>query len=119
MKTFKTVDDYINSFPEEVRSALVKFRHIVQTLAPGASEGISYGMPGYKINGKPLVYFAGWKNHISFYPTPSGMGAYEKELEKYRTGKGTAQFPLQDPIPYTLIENIVKFRLKELEEKNK
>lgn len=78
-----------------------------------ATEEIVYGMPGYKTNGKPLVYFAGYKNHIGFYATPSGHEAFQKELSKYKQGKGSVQFPLNQPIPFDLIEQIVRFRVDE------
>lgn len=78
-----------------------------------ATEEIVYGMPGYKTNGKPLVYFAGYKNHIGFYATPSGHEAFQKELSKYKQGKGSVQFPLNQTIPFDLIEQIVRFRVEE------
>lgn len=119
MEKFDTVDEYISSFPESVRNELTKLREFIKALVPEAEESISYGMPGYKLKGKPLVYFAGWKEHISFYPTPNGMEAFDKDLKPYKTGKGTAQFQLDKPIPYDLIEKIVKFRVSDLEGKNK
>lgn len=114
MEKFETVDAYIDSFSGDVKKELTKLRSFIKNLVPEAYESMSYGMPGYKLNGKPLVYFAAWKDHISFYPTPNGMEAFEKDLEKYKTGKGTAQFPLDKPVPYDLIEKIVKFRIEEV-----
>lgn len=114
MEKFDTVDDYINSFSGETKATLEKLRALVKKLIPESEESMSYGMPGYKLNKKPVVYFAGWKEHISFYPTPNGMEAFDKELTKYKTGKGTAQFPLDKPLPYDLIEKIIKFRVEEV-----
>ena len=107
------VDEYIRTFPEEVQKLLTKIRAIIKEKAPEAVEGISYGMPAYKIYGKPLVYFAGFKNHIGFYATPSGHSEFAPELSKYKQGKGSVQFPLDQPIPFDLIERIVEFRVKE------
>ena len=110
---FKTIDDYIKTFPPEVQSILQKMRRTIHTAAPGAAEAISYQMPTFKLNGKNLVHFAGWKNHIGFYPQPSGTSAFQKELSPYNSAKGSVQFPLNKPIPFKLVEKIVKFRVKE------
>ncbi|WP_127137337.1 iron chaperone [Flagellimonas oceanensis] len=107
------IEQYISRFPEEVQQLLQKIRTIIKETAPMATEEIVYGMPGYKTNGKPLVYFAGYKNHIGFYATPSGHEAFQKELSKYKQGKGSVQFPLNQPIPFDLIEQIVLFRVEE------
>ena len=107
------VEKYILQFPEDVREILRRIRKLILTNAPGAEESISYGMPGYKLNKKPLVYFAGFKNHIGFYATPSGHSEFSKELSGYKQGKGSVQFPLGLPVPYDLIERIVKFRVAE------
>jgi uncharacterized protein YdhG (YjbR/CyaY superfamily) len=107
-----TVDEYIASFPEEIRVILERIRGIVREAAPGAEERISYGMPGYKL-GRNLVYFAAHKSHIGLYPTPSATGAFAKELEPYESGKGSIKFPLDKPIPYDLIRRIVEFRVRE------
>lgn len=117
MEKFDTVDKYIDSFPENVKEVLMELRRRIKKLSPEAIETMSYGMPGYKLNGKPLVYFAGWKEHVGFYPTPNGMDEFDKELKPYKTGKGTAQFPLDKPVPYSLIERIVLFRMKEVVKK--
>lgn len=109
-----TVDAYINRFPEDVRRVLKRMRQTILTAAPGAVESISYQMPAYKLDGKPLVYFAGWKTHVGFYPIPSGVAAFEKELSRYKRAKGSVQFPLDRPIPYGLVKRIVRFRVKEL-----
>jgi uncharacterized protein YdhG (YjbR/CyaY superfamily) len=111
--TFKNVDEYISGFPLETRVLLSKVREIILNNAPGAAESISYGMPGYKVNGRPLVYFAGYKNHIGFYATPSGHAEFAEELSKYKQGKGSVQFPIDQPLPLELIKRIVEFRMKE------
>ena len=116
---FKSVDDYIKTFPNEIQSILNKIRTIIHERAPEAVESISYGMPAYKINGKPLVYFAAFKNHIGFYATPSGHTNFKKALSKYKQGKGSVQFPLNAPIPYDLIGEIVAFKSKENYSKTK
>ena len=110
---FKNTDDYIKSFPKDVRQRLEQIRTIIKNTAPDAEESISYAMPAYKLNGKPLVYFAAFKNHIGFYATPSGHSEFAKELSKYKQGKGSVQFPLDKPLPLGLITKIVKFRVKE------
>ena len=109
---FKNVDEYISYFPVETRVLLSKVREIILNNAPGATESISYGMPAYKLNGKPLVYFAGYKHHIGFYATPSGHAEFAEELSKYKQGKGSVQFPLDEPLPLELIRRIVEFRMK-------
>lgn len=111
------VDKYIYSFPEDVRNILLQIRQIVKEEAPDAVEGFAYQMPSYKTNGKPLVYFAGFKKHIGFYATPSGHYAFSDELSKYKQGKGSVQFPFDKPIPYDLIRQIVAFRVEENHQK--
>jgi uncharacterized protein YdhG (YjbR/CyaY superfamily) len=120
MKTdFKTVDEYITTFPKETQLLLQNVRVAIKNKAPEAIESITYGMPAYQTNGKPLVYFAGYKNHIGFYATPTGHTEFANELSKYKQGKGSVQFPIDHPIPYWLIEQIVVFRVKENEQKFK
>jgi uncharacterized protein YdhG (YjbR/CyaY superfamily) len=109
----KTVEDYIAGFPIDVREILILLRNLVIENAPGATESIAYGMPAYKLNKKPLVYFAGYDKHIGFYATPSGHEKFEKELSRFKQGKGSVQFPLDKPILYDLIVEIVKFRVDE------
>ena len=109
---FKTMDEYINAFPEDIQIILEKMRQTIRKAAPEAIEVISYQMPCFKFNGN-LVWFAAFKNHIGFYPTPSGIESFRKELSPYKTSKGTVQFPLDKPIPYDLVEKIVLFRVKE------
>lgn len=114
MKTdYKSVDEYIKSFPKHIEVLLEKVRTIIVKKAPEAVESISYGMPAYKTNGKPLVYFAGYKSHIGLYATPAGHIEFAKELSKYKQGKGSVQFPLDEPIPYDVIGRIVEFRVNQ------
>ncbi|KHJ36608.1 hypothetical protein PBAC_32190 [Pedobacter glucosidilyticus] len=113
MENFESVEAYIAHFPEEVQNLLKQIRAIIKRLAPDAVEGISYGMPAYKLYKKPLVYFAAFKKHIGFYATPSGHTAFAEDLSIYKQGKGSVQFPLNQPIPYALIEKIVAFRVEE------
>jgi uncharacterized protein YdhG (YjbR/CyaY superfamily) len=113
---FKTIDEYIRTFPEDIQIILKKIRQTIHKAAPDAIEAISYQMPTFKLNGKNLVHFAAFKNHIGFYPQPSGTEAFQKELSPYKSGKGSVQFPLDKPIPYGLLEKIVIFRVKESKE---
>ncbi len=106
----ETVDAYLNSFPEEIQKVLKEVRKAILETAPDASESISYGMPAYQLNRKPLVYFAGFKNHIGFYATPTGHSAFEKKLSAYKQGKGSVRFPLNMPMPLELIREIVAYR---------
>src|SRR6478609_3787814 len=116
MKTnYKTVEEYISAFPKDIQIILEKVRVTIIKNAPEAVESISYGMPAYKTNGKPLVYFAGYKKHIGFYATPTGHSEFSNELSIYKQGKGSVQFPIDHPIPYWLIQQIVIFRVKENE----
>lgn len=110
MDQFQLVEDYIASFPEPVQVMLHKMRAIITKTVPEAEESISYGMPAYKLNKKPLVYFAGNKNHIGFYATPNGHEAFKQELSQYKGGKGSVQFPLNQNLPEALIKRIVIFR---------
>ena len=114
-----TIDAYIKTFPQNVQEILEKVRQIIHKEAPEAVEAISYGMPTFKLNGKNLVHFAGWKEHIGFYPTPSGIEKFKKELSHYQGAKGSIQFPLNQPIPYDLITQIVKYRIEENINKSK
>ncbi len=109
---FKTVDDYIASFPTNVQHMLRELRRAIKEAAPDAEETISYGMPAFKLNGI-LVYFAAHKNHIGFYPTASGIRAFEDKLSAYKHSKGTVQFPLGEQIPFDTVREIVRFRVKE------
>jgi uncharacterized protein YdhG (YjbR/CyaY superfamily) len=107
---YATIDEYIKTAPAEIQPILEKIRQTIRKAAPGAVETISYQMPAFKLNGRNLVYFAAFKNHIGFYPLPAGIESFEKELAPYAKSKGTVQFQLDQPIPYELIDKIVKFR---------
>lgn len=109
---FKTIDEYKRNFPVEVQRVLEEMRRVIRKAAPEAVEAISYQMPTFKLNGN-LVHYAAWKNHIGFYPTPSGIEAFSKELSPYKRSRGSVQFPLDKPIPFDLVERIVAFRVKE------
>lgn len=113
------IEKYIQQFPGNVQEILNNIRKLIKEIAHESEESISYGMPAYKSDKKPLVYFAAFKNHIGFYATPSGHSHFKNELSKYKQGKGSVQFPLDKPIPYDLIEQIVKFRVIENCEKEK
>jgi uncharacterized protein YdhG (YjbR/CyaY superfamily) len=115
----ENVDAYIKAFPNNVQKILEQVRATIKEKAPEAVESISYGMPGYKTHGKPLVYFAGYEKHIGFYATPSGHETFAAELSKFKQGKGSVQFPLDKPIPFDLIARIVEFRAKENSPKQK
>jgi uncharacterized protein YdhG (YjbR/CyaY superfamily) len=112
-KEYKDIDEYIRTFPPDIQAVLGKIRQTIKAAAPGAVETISYQMPAFKLNGKMLVFFAAFKNHIGFYPLPSGITSFEKDLSNYAWSKGTVRFPLDKPIPYDLVEKIVKSRAKE------
>jgi len=107
-----TIDDYIAAFPEDVQEILQTIRRIVHEEAPDAQETIKYQMPTFTLNGN-LVHFAAFKKHIGFYPVPSGIEAFKDELAGYVGGKGSVQFPLDQPMPYDLIRRIVAFRVSE------
>jgi uncharacterized protein YdhG (YjbR/CyaY superfamily) len=111
------VDSYIKTFSPETQQKLESIRSCILKKAPGAVESISYGMLAYKTHKKPLVYFAGYKNHIGFYATPNGHEAFAEELSIYKQGKGSVQFTLSEPLPLELIERIVEFRVLENEKK--
>ena len=113
------VYEYIKSFPKSTQTLLKQVRKAIKENALGAEEMIAYGMPGYKLNKKPLVYFAGYANHIGFYATPNGHEKFAKELSKYKQGKGSVQFPIDEPMPIDLIIKIVKFRVTENLKKTK
>lgn len=106
------VDNYIAGFPPPVQLLLQKMRTAVSKAAPDAAETIAYGIPTFKLKGN-LVHFAGYKNHIGFYPAPSAIKAFEKELSKYEGAKGSVQFPLDKPLPLALVTKIVQYRVKE------
>ncbi len=109
-----TIPSYIASFPKEVADVLNQYYSLIKELAPDAKEGISYGMPGFKLNDKPLVYFGGFKDHTSLFPGGgSYVEAHKEELKEYKTSKGTIQFPLDKPLPLNIIREIIKERVRE------
>jgi uncharacterized protein YdhG (YjbR/CyaY superfamily) len=113
-KHFLAIDEYIATFPEEVQKRLKQLRKLVHETVPNVEETISYGMPAFKLNGKGLVYFSGFKNHIGFYPYPDGVEMFKKLSADFPiSGKGTVQFPHDMPIPVELVEKIIKFRMEE------
>ncbi len=109
--TAKDIDDYIAGFPGEVQGMRQQIRATIRKVTPGAVEDIKYAIPTFVLNGKNLVHFAAFKNHIGFYPTPTGIDSFKKELSKYKQGKGSVQFPLDEPMPLKLITEIVKFNV--------
>lgn len=111
------IDDYINTFPEPAREILAKIRAIISDVAPEAAETIKYGIPTFVLR-ENLVHFGGYKNHIGFYPTPSAIEAFKEALSRYQFAKGSIKFPLDQPIPFDLIEKMVRFRVKELTSKS-
>jgi uncharacterized protein YdhG (YjbR/CyaY superfamily) len=111
-KTLTTIDEYIAGFPKNIQVILQKIRQTIKDAAPEAEEAIAYQMPTFKLKGN-LVHFAAFKNHIGFYPIPSGIERFKAELSVYKQGKGSVQFPLDKPIPYDLIKRIVEFRVIE------
>jgi uncharacterized protein YdhG (YjbR/CyaY superfamily) len=112
------IDTYISDFPGHTQDMLEQLRATINKSAPGAEEVISYKMPAYKLNGM-LVYFAGYKNHIGFYPTASGIETFKSELKNFKWAKGSVQFPLDKPLPVKLIDKIVRFKVKENSQKVK
>ncbi len=118
-KQFETINEYVEAFPESVRTILDKLRATVRKAAPEAVESISYDMPTFKLDGKRLVYFSAWKNHIGFYSIPEGNEAFRKQLSPYSGPKGSLRFPLEKPIPYDLVKKIVTLRLKEIQKEKK
>lgn len=111
-KKINSIEEYILEFPPEIQEILNKVRHVIKEAAPEAQEKISWAMPTFVLYGN-LVHFAAYKNHIGFYPAPSGIEAFEHELSEYKGAKGSVQFPLNKPIPYELIKKIVEFRVDE------
>jgi uncharacterized protein YdhG (YjbR/CyaY superfamily) len=110
---FKSIDEYIGTFSGDVRAKLEEMREIIAKTVPEAEETINYQIPTYKINNRNLVHFAGFKGHIGFYPAPSAISEFKKELASYKQAKGSVQFPIDQKLPVELIENMVKFRVKE------
>ncbi|MEW5849650.1 MAG: DUF1801 domain-containing protein [Myxococcota bacterium] len=111
-----TIDEYIQQFPPKVRDLLSQMRSTIQRAAPESTEKISYQMPTFHYHGN-LVHFAAHESHIGFYPTPSGITAFAAEMKKYKSAKGSVQFPIDEPLPLKLVAKIVKFRVAEMDEK--
>jgi len=110
--TADSIDEYMAEFPPETQKVLEELRALIQAAAPDATETISYAIPTFDLNGH-LVHFAGYEKHIGFYPTGSGVRTFEEELKPYKSGKGSVQFPLGQPLPTDLIRRIVEFRVAE------
>ena len=108
------VDVYINGFGDERTEKLTTMRSLVSTITPDAQEAMSYGLVGYKLNGKPLVYFGAFPKHIGFYATPNGHEAFKEEFSKYKQGKASVQFPLDQPLPVELIREVIAYRKTQL-----
>ena len=113
-KDYPSIDQYIDSFPESTQEKLHTLRNLIKTESPEAQEKISYQMPTFFLNGN-LVHFAAYPKHIGFYPTPSAIERFQKEVSKYKHAKGSVQFPINEPLPCDLIRKIVRFRMQENE----
>ena len=113
-----SIDEYIGGFPDDVQQVLRQVRATIRDAAPDARETISYQIPTFALDGHPVVYFAGFKKHVSVYPAPVGSAEFAEEMAKYGSGRGTAKFPLDKPIPFDLIRRIVDFRLRETRERS-
>lgn len=110
---YENIDQYIATYPQATQDILQKVRQLVQQLAPEATEAISYNIPAFKLDGTMLIFFAGWKEHISLYPIPKGDDAFRQAIEPYVQGRGTLQFPLSKPIPYKLIQQVIEAALSQ------
>ncbi|MBD3783162.1 MAG: DUF1801 domain-containing protein [Micrococcales bacterium] len=106
-----TVDEYLAGFEGDVRARLETMRETIRAAAPDAVESMAYGMPAYKLDKKPLVYFAGFAGHVGFYATPNGHEAFAEDFARYKQGKGSVQFPLTEPLPVDLVRRVVGFRV--------
>ena len=115
----KNIDEYIEGFPEEIQKTLQQIRSVIKKETPDADEAIRYAIPTFTLNNTNLVHFAAFKNHIGFYPTPTGVEAFKEELSHYKGAKGSVQFPLNEAMPLDLIRRIVKFRVKEVSGRTK
>jgi uncharacterized protein YdhG (YjbR/CyaY superfamily) len=114
LSPFKTIDEYIVQFPPQTQEKLQQIRALVHQLAPKVTETISYGIPTFKLNGKNLVHMAGYDRHIGFYPGSEAIEVFAEQLKKYKTSKGTVQFPLDEPLPVDLLRQLVLHRTKKL-----
>ena len=117
-RVFESIDEYISSFPTQVQKKLRQLRRLIHDQAPEAQERISYQMPAFYLKGN-LVYFAAYSRHIGFYPTASGIRAFQSKLSKYKNSKGAVQFPLDEPLPTELVKKMVRFRVRENTRKEK
>ena len=108
---FQSIDEYIAACPPESQNYLQQIRKLIHSLVPDAKEKISYQMAAFERNGRNLIHFAGWKQHVSLYPVPAGSEAFERQIAKYAGGKGTLKFPLDEPLPIKLIERVIKLHL--------
>jgi len=108
---FQSIDEYIAACPLESQAYLQEIRKLIRRLVPDAKERISYQIAAFERNGKNIIYFAGWKKHVSLYPVPAGSEAFERQIAKYVDGKGTLKFSLDEPLPLKLIERVVKLHL--------
>lgn len=111
--TASSIDEYISEFPAETQAVLEELRELIKASAPDATETISYSIPTFDLNGRHLVHFAGYARHLGLYPAPSGLEAFKEDLKSYKSGKGSVQFPLDQPLPTDLIRRIVEFRVEE------
>lgn len=111
--TASSIDEYIAGFPAETRTVLEELRALIRAAAPDATETISYAIPTFDLRGRHLVHFAGYAKHVGLYPAPSGLEAFKEDLKPYKSGKGSVQFPLGQPLPTDLIRRIVQFRVEE------
>jgi uncharacterized protein YdhG (YjbR/CyaY superfamily) len=118
MKTFDSVEDYIESFPKKIQDLLNKMRKTILEVIPDAEETFRYGMPTYRMFDTNLIHFAAMKNHVGFYPTPFPIVKFKKELKRFVTTKGAIQFPFDKEIPFSLVNKIIKFRIEEVKKKN-
>jgi uncharacterized protein YdhG (YjbR/CyaY superfamily) len=109
------VDNYLDQFDGELRTRLDRMRVLVHDVAPDAVEAFNYGLAGYKRNGKPLVYFGGFAHHVGFYATPNGHEEFSEEFSKYKQGKGSVQFPLDQPLPEALVRKVIAYRVSQTE----
>jgi len=117
-KHFETIDEYITTFPRNVRDILEELRRTIRESAPKSEETISYGIPTFDLNEKHLAHFAAYRNHIGFCPTSSGITRFKRELSRFELSRGTVRFPINEPIPFDLVRKIVKYRVKKtLEER--
>jgi uncharacterized protein YdhG (YjbR/CyaY superfamily) len=118
-KDHATIDEYLEQFPEDVKAILSSLRATIREVVPEAVETISYQIPTYKLDGRRLVYFAGWKNHVAMYPVPEGPDEFNKRLAPFKGAKSSIRFPIGQPVPYDLVKQIVALRIKELEKEEK